>query len=166
MKDFRTSAKQIEEMYNKLEAKQRAENYMSLKDGYKEKDLNLNTESPKKIVMKIKYTKLKRGKECKGLSIGSEYFVHQEDEDGVWVDNDINHLSWIPNNCFEIIELKDGIVERVINQFKQRSAVGITKYGVTLDRNDLSMLDWLNHAQQEAMDFCLYLEKIKQEISK
>ena len=37
MKDFRTSAKQIEEMYNKLEAKQRAENYMSLKDGYKEK---------------------------------------------------------------------------------------------------------------------------------
>jgi len=36
MKDFRTSAKQIEEMYNKLEAKQRAENYMSLKDGYKE----------------------------------------------------------------------------------------------------------------------------------
>ena len=37
MKDFRTSAKQIEDMYNKLEAKQRAENYMSLKDGYKEK---------------------------------------------------------------------------------------------------------------------------------
>jgi hypothetical protein len=37
MEDFRTSAKQIEEMYNKLEAKQRAENYMSLKDGYKEK---------------------------------------------------------------------------------------------------------------------------------
>jgi len=36
MKDFRKSAKQIEEMYNKLEAKQRAENYMSLKDGYKE----------------------------------------------------------------------------------------------------------------------------------
>jgi len=36
MKDFRTSAKQIEEMYNKLEAKQRAANYMSLKDGYKE----------------------------------------------------------------------------------------------------------------------------------
>jgi hypothetical protein len=36
MKDFRTSAKQIEEMYNKLEAKQRAENYMSLKNGYKE----------------------------------------------------------------------------------------------------------------------------------
>ena len=36
MKDFRKSAKQIEDMYNKLEAKQRAENYMSLKDGYKE----------------------------------------------------------------------------------------------------------------------------------
>jgi len=38
MKDFRTSAKQIEDMYNQLEAKERAKNYMSLKDGYKEKE--------------------------------------------------------------------------------------------------------------------------------
>jgi len=38
MKNIRKPAKQIEEMYNKLEAKQRAESYMSLKDGYKEKE--------------------------------------------------------------------------------------------------------------------------------
>ena len=63
-------------------------------------------------------------------------------------------------------QIKDTIVESVINQFKQRSEIGIAKYGVTLDRTDLSTLDWINHAQQEAMDFCLYLEKIKQEISK
>ena len=49
MKDFRTKAKEIEQEYNDLlkaaidkeykdmMAKQRAENYMSLKDGYKEK---------------------------------------------------------------------------------------------------------------------------------
>ena len=60
--------------------------------------------------------------------------------------------------------MKDSIVEAVINQFKQRSDVGIHKYGVTLDRNDLSTLEWINHAQQEAMDFVLYLEKLKHEL--
>ena len=58
--------------------------------------------------------------------------------------------------------MKDTIVESVINQFRERSEVGIKKYGVTLDRTDLSTLDWINHAQQEAMDFVLYLEKLKQ----
>jgi hypothetical protein len=57
----------------------------------------------------------------------------------------------------------DSIVESVINQFKERSKVGIEKYGVTLDRKDLNFLDWVNHAQQEAMDFILYLEKLKHE---
>lgn len=37
MKDFRTRAKEIEEMYNDLETKERAKGYMSLKDGYKQK---------------------------------------------------------------------------------------------------------------------------------
>ena len=60
--------------------------------------------------------------------------------------------------------MKDTIVESVINQFRERSEVGIKKYGVTLDRDDLSRLDWINHAQQEAMDFVLYLEKLKQYI--
>jgi hypothetical protein len=60
--------------------------------------------------------------------------------------------------------MKDTIVESVINQFRERSEVGIKKYGVTLDRTDLSTLDWINHAQQEAMDFVLYLEKLKQTI--
>lgn len=56
---------------------------------------------------------------------------------------------------------KDTIVESVINQFKERSNVGINKYGVTLDRTDLTRLEWINHAQQEAMDMILYLEKLK-----
>jgi len=38
MKDFRTKAKEIENMYNDLEAKQRAQNLMMLKDGYKQKE--------------------------------------------------------------------------------------------------------------------------------
>ena len=62
--------------------------------------------------------------------------------------------------------MKDSIVESVIEQFKQRSEVGKVKYGITLDRTDLTRLQWLNHAQQEAMDMILYLEKLKSYESK
>lgn len=58
--------------------------------------------------------------------------------------------------------MKDKIVQQVIDKFKQRSELGIKKYGVTLDRNDLNFKDWIQHAQEEAMDFILYLEKLKE----
>jgi hypothetical protein len=63
-----------------------------------------------------------------------------------------------------INKMKDTIVESVINQFRERSEVGIKKYGTTLNRTDLSTLDWILHAQQELMDGILYLEKLKQTI--
>ena len=59
------------------------------------------------------------------------------------------------------MEVKDSIVLKVIDKFKDRSVMGLKKYGTTLDRNDLSLLDWINHAQEELMDGILYLEKIK-----
>ena len=55
----------------------------------------------------------------------------------------------------------DSIVNSVISKFAERSHLGQTKYGTTLDRNDLNLLDWINHAQEELMDGILYLEKIK-----
>ena len=56
----------------------------------------------------------------------------------------------------------DSIVRAVVEKFLQRSAVGVTKYGVTLDRTDLGTADWIQHAQEELMDGILYLEKLKQ----
>jgi hypothetical protein len=61
--------------------------------------------------------------------------------------------------------MKDTIVESVINQFKQRSEAGINKYGVTLDRTDLSTLEWLQHFQEELMDATLYIQKLKTELN-
>jgi len=58
----------------------------------------------------------------------------------------------------------DSVVNSVVRKYKQRSEVGINKYGVTLDRDDLSTLEWLQHAQEEAMDLSLYLEKIMNKI--
>jgi hypothetical protein len=55
-------------------------------------------------------------------------------------------------------EVVDPIVEAVREKLRQRSAVGIKKYGTTLDRDDYSLADWLNESQQEAMDMVLYFE--------
>jgi len=57
----------------------------------------------------------------------------------------------------------DSIVASIIKQFEDRSAAGKTKYGTDLDRTDLSLLDWIEHAKQEHMDAILYLEKLKQQ---
>jgi hypothetical protein len=58
----------------------------------------------------------------------------------------------------------DSIVISIIEQFKKRALKGKEKYGVDLDRTDLTLLDWIEHAKQEHMDAILYLEKIKNEL--
>ena len=59
----------------------------------------------------------------------------------------------------------DSIVTAVIEKFKSRAAVGKAKYGTELDRKDLSILEWIQHAQEEHMDAILYLEKLKKELT-
>jgi hypothetical protein len=73
-------------------------------------------------------------------------------------------MEWTTNST-EPRPVKDFIVESVIDQFKDRSNVGIKKYGVTLDREDLTMLEWLIHLQQELMDATLYIEKLKSKLN-
>lgn len=60
--------------------------------------------------------------------------------------------------------MRDKHVESVIHQLKMRSEAGFNKYGTTLERDDLSILDWIQHAQEEAMDLSLYLEVIKEKL--
>jgi len=59
----------------------------------------------------------------------------------------------------------DTVVYSVIQQFTQRARVGKAKYGTDLDRQDLSILEWIQHAQEEHCDAILYLEKLKQEFA-
>jgi hypothetical protein len=58
-------------------------------------------------------------------------------------------------------QVKDSVVQSVINKFKQRSEVGIKKYGTTMDRDDLTRDEWIAHISEELMDALLYLEKLK-----
>ena len=54
------------------------------------------------------------------------------------------------------------IEKNVCEKIAERARVGKKKYGVTMDREDVSVLGWLKHAQEEAMDLSVYLEKIIQ----
>ena len=59
------------------------------------------------------------------------------------------------------ISQTDSIVDSVIDQFIARAKFGKDKYGTDLDRQDLSVSDWIEHAKQEHMDAILYLEKLE-----
>jgi len=67
----------------------------------------------------------------------------------------INYTDFIP----------DSIVDSILNKFVDRAEMGFTKYNNTLDRKDLSRVEWINHAQEELMDGILYLERLKQELN-
>jgi hypothetical protein len=58
----------------------------------------------------------------------------------------------------------DKIVMQVLHQILDRSEKGLEKYGTNLERTDLETLDWIQHAQEEAMDLALYLERLKEQI--
>lgn len=53
----------------------------------------------------------------------------------------------------------DPVVEAVRADLLQRSQVGLKKYGVGLDRTDLSLRDWLQHAYEETLDQANYLKR-------
>ena len=55
----------------------------------------------------------------------------------------------------------DSIVQEVVRKFESRARVGWDKYGHDLDRTDLTLDEWLIHTQEEAMDFVLYITKIR-----
>lgn len=56
-------------------------------------------------------------------------------------------------------EKVDSVIEAVRHDLLQRSQVGIAKYGVTLERTDLSLRDWLQHAYEETLDQANYLKR-------
>jgi iron uptake system EfeUOB component EfeO/EfeM len=60
----------------------------------------------------------------------------------------------------EVIEQYNEVIE----QYRERSIQGYIKYNKTMERDDLSVMQWLNHLQEELMDATLYIQKLKHEI--
>jgi hypothetical protein len=105
----------------------------------------------------------------KTLTIGNEYEVIQiyDDEFSI-IDDEGDEHEFEYDDYQYFFELKHSIptdkyVDRVLNRFKERSEVGIKKYSTTLERNDLNVLEWLTHLQEELMDATLYIERLKDE---
>ena len=71
-----------------------------------------------------------------------------------------NYIIMNANNNEEV--KLDSVVTSVLQQFISRATFGKQKYGTDLDRTDLSIVEWIQHAQEEHMDAILYLEKLKQ----
>jgi hypothetical protein len=65
---------------------------------------------------------------------------------------------------FVTIDNKDTVVYRIASLLRSRSETGIRKYGTTLDRTDLEVKQWIDHAIEESLDHALYLMKLKDEL--
>jgi len=55
------------------------------------------------------------------------------------------------------------IEKKVIRKILMRAALGKEKYGVTMERKDLSFKDWLLHLQEELLDGANYIERLLEE---
>jgi hypothetical protein len=50
-----------------------------------------------------------------------------------------------------------------MDRYKERSRVGMEKYGVPMTRDDIDLDGWLNHLQEELMDAVVYIERIRRD---
>lgn len=66
-----------------------------------------------------------------------------------------------------MIDIKEHMVDSIVEETRKdlldRSQAGIKKYNNTLDRDDLELSDWLQHAYEELLDGALYLKRAKQD---
>jgi len=78
-----------------------------------------------------------------------------------------NNGYWCMGEWLELIKpKKDSIVKSVRKDLKQRSKVGIKKYNTTLDREDLTLLEWHQHHYEELLDAALYTKRIIKQLKK
>ncbi len=58
-------------------------------------------------------------------------------------------------------KVEDSNVEDVIAHMRERSIEAKKEYGVTTERDDMTLEQWIDHTQEELCDAAIYLEKIK-----
>ncbi len=56
--------------------------------------------------------------------------------------------------------------DRLCSELQQRRRMGLSKYGVSIDDNQLSRVQWLQHAKEEALDMAEYLQRLIDEENK
>lgn len=59
-------------------------------------------------------------------------------------------------------KIEDDVCEKI----QARAKVGLDKYGVTMEREDFTNLDWLTYLQEELMDAVVYIQRLIQDEGK
>ena len=80
-----------------------------------------------------------------------------------------NPVTGFPYHEFDndrVIPKTDSIVDSIIDRFIVRAQFGKSKYGVDLDRTDLSLKEWLQHSIEEKLDDILYMQRALKEIER
>ena len=57
-----------------------------------------------------------------------------------------------------------GTEARVCADVAARQALGVRKYGVTVEGNPLSLREWLRHAYEECLDQAVYIKRAMEEL--
>ncbi|TCP32171.1 hypothetical protein EV207_101149 [Scopulibacillus darangshiensis] len=94
------------------------------------------------------------------------------DENGVNLEMDVTGQSvWTAHgSCEPVIYISqpkqlpgqdNEILQNVRALIDQQTLKGLEKYGATVNPDDYSLIEWIDHAQQESMDHIIYLETIK-----
>jgi len=53
-------------------------------------------------------------------------------------------------------KIEDSVCEKI----QDRAKVGLEKYDTTMERKDLTFVEWIKHLQEELMDALVYSEKV------
>lgn len=56
---------------------------------------------------------------------------------------------------------QDQILSAIQAKFEAQTSKGVEKYGQTVAGNDLTAVEWIDHAIEEAIDHIVYLECLK-----
>ena len=60
----------------------------------------------------------------------------------------------------------EGTEARVCQDIARRQQVGIAKYKTTVEKNPLTLRQWLQHLYEEQLDACIYTKRAIEEIDR
>ena len=59
----------------------------------------------------------------------------------------------------------DKNVTSVLDKYIERATEGFKKYGCTTERQDIDLVGWLKHLQEEMMDATIYIERVMSDLT-
>lgn len=57
------------------------------------------------------------------------------------------------------------IEDEVCAEIQARAERGLNKYGVTMERGDLNIHEWLQHLLEELLDAAVYVKRLQKEVA-